>query len=330
MAKHAAVWSCEGPAMEHAAARAWRAFAPSAPASAEIAILKETAHSAVYRLESAGRAGTAIIAKRSSSAGISMECAVYQRILTHCPVVGLRVFGVLPERGPGGATSAWLFLEDAGGERYSPDSAEHRTLAGEWLGALHASAARIGATACLPDRGTGYYVIQLRCVCDALERSLSSGPLEAVLTACRLLESRWSDVEQWASRMPPTLVHGDLAPKNARVRTDRSGASFLVFDWGGAGRGCPAADLAQFTANSLSPDLPAWSAAAREWCPEALKPARLARLGRIFRLILALRWESERLSTPWPEGAIRRITAFGADLAALLQPSVWRSDGSAC
>jgi len=330
MAKDAAGLSFGGDPSRHPAARAWRRFAPGSAEPGGIAVLKEARHSAVYRLDSAGPDGAPVIAKRSNPAEASVERAVYDSILSFCPVAALRLRGILREESESDP-HCWLFLEDAGRTNYSYASAEHRTLAGQWLGAVHCAAARLEATSCLPDRGPGYYLGELRCTSQAIERSLGNSALEcddprsleAILAHCHVLESRWSEIETWCSGMPRTLVHGDLAAKNARVRTDETGTSVLIFDWGSAGCGIPAVDLAQFTAHSLSPDLDAWSSAVQGHRLDAGKPARLAQLGRIFRLILAMCWESESLCGPWPGSAMRRIKAFGAELAECLQPAAW-------
>jgi hypothetical protein len=83
-------------------------------------------------------------------------------------------------------------------------------------------------------------------------------------------------------------------------------------------------DLAQYTAHSLSPDLDAWSSETQSHRLDPSAPGRrLAKLGRIFRLILAMCWESDGLCSPWPGSAMRRIKAFGAELAGCLQPAAW-------
>jgi aminoglycoside phosphotransferase (APT) family kinase protein len=57
------------------------------------------------------------------------------------------------------------------------------------------------------------------------------------------IERRWDDVEAFCSTMTGTLSHGDLKPKNVRVRPGASGIVILVLDWEMAGWAVPAADL---------------------------------------------------------------------------------------
>jgi hypothetical protein len=64
-----------------------------------------------------GPAGAAIIAKRSRQGPALVERTVYQEILPHLPVSGLRYYGCVEE--PGGLF-AWLLLEDAGGSMAGP------------------------------------------------------------------------------------------------------------------------------------------------------------------------------------------------------------------
>src|SRR5436309_2020543 len=132
---------------EHPAAKAWVRLGPECVEPTGIARLQKKAKGQVYRLEGVAPGGAAVIAKRSSPERIRGERTVYEQVLPDLPVPTLRYLGAVEE--PGG-TGAWLFLEDAGAETYSPLCAGHRVLAGRWLGLLHTSAARLAAAARLP------------------------------------------------------------------------------------------------------------------------------------------------------------------------------------
>ncbi len=124
--------------------------------------------------------------------------------------------------------------------------------------------------------------------------------------------------------MPRTLVHGDLSPKNARVRASQAGSSLLIFDWDCAGWGVPAVDLAQFAEESLSPDLAAYASAMQPDWPDAASLARMAELGRIFWLIVATDWESQRLAGAWLEGPMRNLRIYQAAMADAIRAAGWR------
>ena len=66
--------------------------------------------------------------------------------------------------------SCWLFMEDAGNEAYSPLDSKHRTMAGRWLGALHASTTLLPPDVPLPDRGPAHYLRHLRSARDTIRR----------------------------------------------------------------------------------------------------------------------------------------------------------------
>src|SRR5262245_1449710 len=270
MPEHATNEVLPADSREHPAALAWGELqlgrvrrGPS-----EVHTLRLKRKSAVYRLGGAGPGGSAVIAKRCPRATARLEYAVYAEVLPHLPVSALRCYGLVEEDGQSG----WLFLEDAGGEEYSPHLGGQRALAGRWLGLLHTAAARVLAAARLPDRGPGYYLEHLRSARDTIGRNrtnpaLGAGDravLRALLTHCDAVEARWEQVREDCDRMPRTLVHGDFVVKNVHVRPGWEGLALLPFDWEVAGWGVPAPDLVQALfldrVASVSPDLTAYRA----------------------------------------------------------------------
>src|SRR5438094_1019393 len=146
------------PLREHPAVQAWRELQPRRVEPESIETLQHRNKSAIYRLEGVGPGGSAVIAKRCRQVTALVERAIYEDILPHLPIPSLHYYGFVEEEGP----FCWLFLEDAGGEKYSPSIREHCVLAGRWLGRMHTSAARIAAAARLPDRGPSHYLEPLR------------------------------------------------------------------------------------------------------------------------------------------------------------------------
>src|SRR5436190_5770299 len=122
---------------KHRAVKAWAALNPErvVPESIETLKFKRIeSKSAVYRLNGVGPDGSTIIAKRCLAATASLERRIYVELLPSLPVPALRCFGSLPEAS---GEFCWLFIEDAGTNRYSTANDEHRALAARWLGALH-------------------------------------------------------------------------------------------------------------------------------------------------------------------------------------------------
>src|SRR5262245_6705642 len=159
--------------LEHPAVRAWAKLQPGCGQSARptgIGRLQKKRKGVVYQLEGVGPEGSDIIAKRSSPERLLKERIIYEQVLPALPIPTVRYHGFIEEPDDG---CCWLFLESAGGEEYSPLVNEHRTLAAQWLGLLHASAERLTPAAHLPDRGPGYYLDQLRSACDTILRNLS-------------------------------------------------------------------------------------------------------------------------------------------------------------
>src|SRR5262249_5356064 len=159
----------------------------------------------------------------------------------HLPVPALRYYGCVED--PDGRSS-WLFLEDAGEEKYMPLSEMHRALAARWLGLVHVATARRAPLASLPDRVAAHYQEHLRSARDAvlghlaspISRTRDTTILRGILLQCDSLAGRWNWVEEACAGMPETLVHGDFTKKNLRVRTSPGELTLLTFDWETAGR----------------------------------------------------------------------------------------------
>jgi hypothetical protein len=283
---------------DHPAGKAWRRFAPDCRLPDRVELLKEDKGNwGVYRLCGIGPAGTSIIAKRCELEAAEVECLVYAEILPQLDIRSLRCYGSTSDDDP---NLTWMFLEDAGNGKYTPDSEEDRVLAGLWLGAMHRSAVRLRNVKRLPDRGPDSYleILQLarRMTWEKLGHTAfdaeSQELIRRIANHCTLLETRWQHVEGNCAKMPRTLVHGDLSVWNVRVQNDGPHKQFLVMDWESAGWGVPAADLAQFASNSLTPDLDAyWSAAQVCWPQLAIDDFyRLVNVGSVFRWINAVAW----------------------------------------
>jgi Ser/Thr protein kinase RdoA (MazF antagonist) len=332
MTKDTVVEILESSLVEHPAAVAWRKFAPGFVEPRSIVVLKRRGHSSVYRLEGAGLSGAAVIVKRCGRAAAEIERAVYADILPALPVTALHLYGCqIEDREREGNPPCWLFLEDAAGERYSTLVEEHRSIAGQWLGAMHASAARLHAPTGLPEVGPGHYLGKLRSVAEVIHRSFANPALhapdlielEAILVQFAVLESHWEEIAAGCDGMPRTLVHGDLATKNARVRSSRAGASLVVMDWETAGWGAPAIDLAQSVGSALSPDLAAYLSAVAAWWPDAASLIKMAEAGKIFRLIAAANWAVESLASPWVERCVRNLRIYRAAMADSIREAGW-------
>jgi hypothetical protein len=281
---------------EHAAARAWRKVGLKRGLPHSIETLRDD-KSTVYRLAGVGPEGTCVIAKRCDAQAAGIEYLVYKDILPQLGISALQCYASIEDDDP---KFSWLFLEDAGNEEYSPDLEEHRILAGNWLGAMNISAQRLAIAERLPDQGPASYLEILQ-----LARSMTREKLEhpafsddarqilgIIADHCDFLEMHWNRIERFCATIPRTLVHGDLSVWNARIRTNQTGKRLLILDWESAGWGVPAADLAQFAGNSLTPDIAAyWSVAHAGWSRVHLSDVRrLGELGSIFRWINAIAW----------------------------------------
>jgi phosphotransferase family enzyme len=292
--------------LAHPAARAWLASG-GLPKVDRIESLRRGRHCRVDRLVIQEADGRSVIAKWQDRP-FAFEKRVQQEIL---PSVGLPSLDVYGEWTDPDEDSFWLFFEDAGDECFQPSDDDRRIVA-RWLAALHNWTWPPSDAGVLPDRGPVGYLEHLRSthrtmsayIGEARLAGRSRTALADLLHQLDALESAWPDIESRCGAAPRTLVHGDLADKNARIRERPASRDLLVFDWEMAGIGVPCVDLAQGTFGSLSPDLDMYRQHASGWQPipavEDLE--RLAALGKVFRLLAALDWEARSLPHAWCDG----------------------------
>ena len=325
---------------EHPAFQAWQEIESGRVLPQAIATLVERpgkkGKSAVYRLESVGPRGSAVIAKRCRQANAHTERTIYEDILPQLPVPPLRYYGFVEE--PDGEF-CWLFVECASGEQYSPLIQEHRLLAARWLALVHSTASTVAASAHLPDRGPAHYLYHLRSARDTILRNLGNRALgtgdvlflRAIISRCDYLEPRWRQVERFCEGTPRTLVHGDFVGKNVRIRSGQYGSALLPFDWETAGWGVPAVDLAQSalppTTFLANPELATYRSLVRG-CWPALDLAtieRLANYGKIFRCLAAIHWEARSLEYQWVEWPLKNIAVYEAELVDAMRAAGWEA-----
>jgi phosphotransferase family enzyme len=301
----------------HPAAKAWKKIPGHADPRAIQILQEDNRRSAVYRLIGAGPGGITIIAHRRKPRAAVVERAIYENILPRLPVTALRWYGSTFDED---TQLHWLFTEDAGEGGYSTDIQEHRAVAANWLGALNISAQQLRRQSCLPDRSSGHYLEALRLgragILKIVEHPVVAAEDRLILTAiashCDSIEKRWDAISRFCDRIPPTLVHGDLASKNLCIRTDHHDPRVFVMDWEHAGWGVPATDLAQFTFGSASPDLEVYSSVVKPGWPHLAFTdlQRLAELGNLFRVISALSWANSGFRAEYFDWYLTRVGSY--------------------
>jgi Phosphotransferase enzyme family len=318
---------------EHPAMQAWSQLYSKRSKRNFIELLSEGRKSCVYRLDGVGPGGTAVIAKRSMAREAHVEQTIYEEVLPDLPISSLTFYGVVDEPG---TEFRWLFLEDAENADFTYFSEQHRKLAARWLGLMHVGAERVFAVSRLPDRGPQHYLNHLHSSRRIIEGNLGDPALhsqdlevlDSILLQGRLLESRWMRVVELCRRYPRTLVHCDFAHKNLRVRSNPSGINLVAFDWEMAGYGIPAPDVAEWSGRGVPrritgslPDselVDYWEVVRESWSYLDLPAMKeLAELGAVFRLLLAISWESESIGRGW--WPIEELRGYQADLAIALE-----------
>ncbi len=280
----------------HPAVHAWSTIAPDAPTPETIHVLRRgRKKAAIYRLLDAAPGGEAhLIAQRAPLSKALIERTVYRDILPRLPVPAPRFYGFLED----GPEFAWLFLEDAGDDRYDPADPAHRALGGGWLAQMHTMATGVAAARSLPEAGpvryhrhlvAGRCTIQTHLTNPALAAE-ERDTLHAIVSDLDRTEGAWTRIEAECAAFPQTLVHGDFRRKNVYVRNGPQGVELLPIDWETAGWGVPAIDLVRI-------DLEAYYTVTQAIWPDVRfeQVSRLAVVGRILSQLAAIDWVSPQL-----------------------------------
>jgi phosphotransferase family enzyme len=332
MSKHVTGEVLRDGLVEHAAVQAWSRLQPDQAEPEAIEVLKLERKSAVYRLIGAGPDRSAVIAKKCLRDTAMVERLIYQECLPSQPVTTPLCYGFVEEN----QDYCWLFLEDASGQKYSPQNPDHRIFAARWLGTVHTSEISAAIARRLPDRGPGHYLQLLRssrtmAMRHRNNRELPPDDLHTLRTVASqldFLESRWTEMERFCSTIPRSLVHGDFAVKNVGLRNGPTNTALLVFDWENSGWGVPAVDLCQFNGHTLTPDLETY-AATREQRGRLLefwKIERLAQYGSIFRLLEDIWWKAPGLAYEgyrYLANPIASLAVYSKRMAESLKAMEW-------
>ena len=319
---------------EHPAARAWITLGGGPPVRVEL-WRRARSKPGIYRLVFADPRRPAVFAKQSQTAALALELMIYQEILSRLPGTAPPFLGTCADRDG----STWLFVEGVGDRKLSDGNPEHRVLAARWLGSFHRSAASQSEAARLPDAGPGRYLGHLRAGRDAIRRHFENpgfaaedlAVLTGVLEELDSLEARWPEIENACDGMPVTLVHGDLRPKNVRIRDRRAVPAVFAIDWEMAGWGVPAADLAGACGPgpTIAVDAKTYRETVRErWGDlDAADVGRLSSLGRIFQALAGIDWAGASLKFDTRRYLLAPVASMrvhrGQIAGALTEGSAW-------
>jgi len=292
---------------EHPAVVAWNRLTGASAVPNRITRLNQ-GHSEVYRLFAMKEDGDSVIAKLCSRQDAEMTRIICTRLLPLVPKPALVFYGCLETSTP----KSWVFLEDAGSMKCSPDDPAHLSALSAWLAALHACLAVYVEDLSLPETGLGMYLEKLRAGRRKILESLSLRELEGEDDATLRSVVEWFDhVENEWDKLdalvggggPRTLIHGDFAAKNILVRQTAGALETFPIDWETTGWGPPAADMGEYV------DLVSYRAEALRygvsWSAETIRG--WAAVGKILRHIAAFEWASASLIGGWPPRGIRRM-----------------------
>lgn len=307
----------------------WRAVLPGPVEAEAVEHFKGRRRRVVYRVHGAGHDGSTAVAKRQAVAITRIERSLYEKVLPRLPVDVPRFYGSYEEE-----DFAWLFLEDVGEERPDIHRADHRILAGRWLGRLHAASARLDPPlhAGFPRLGPEEMLERLRkardrigaCMTNPVFRESDRAVLEDIARPLDVLQSGWDAVEAFCARAPRALVHADLRRKNIRLRPT---GELCVLDWEDAAWGLTAVDLAPSRRHlGLQVDLEAYASAVGDvWALDGRALRQLVAAGRVFRTLIAIEWVSRELDGIWIDRPLLTLGVYREDLRASMSDAPWSS-----
>jgi Phosphotransferase enzyme family len=307
----------------HPAVRAWSTLHQQRAQPRSIQILKfprgELDKACTFRVAGIGPAHSSVIAKLCLAHIARVESLIYGEILPRLHVPRLQFYGTTPSDIDG---LEWVFIEDAGENKYTRDDPKDQRLAAEWIAALHTSAANISKIDQLPDRGPDCYLEHLRSARRRIAASHTnpalSGEQRAILDRAdsylRSYEASWNELERMCQSMPQTLVHGDLARRNTRIQVNSNARGLVAFDWEMAGRGVPAPDLASSLIRTVPSCLNTYFSSVREAWPAMNFEdiLRMAAVGRVLRVIAAMDWASASLIFEEPLFLLKPVSYIGS------------------
>lgn len=303
---------------DHPVMCAWRAFAGTDPEVVGLEALKRTKKTKAFRLTLRNWSHPTVVAKWRPDSQ-HFERWVFTEVLPDIGVPTVAVYGEHPANDRGG----WTFLEDVGPPSFSLHDPEHRRLVAEWLVAVHSWARLDRHMETLPDRGPDHYLTHLRSARETIALHMghpwidadSRSALSALIEVLIEIQERWPIVLALCADAPRMLVHGDLAEKNVRVLEADGRRTLRVLDWEMAGIGVASVDLSEV------PDV---EHVARGLCSAGIhvsvtRVREWAGLGRLFRRVSALDWESYKLGYEWCHlPTFRMFGTFLRDSAAAL------------
>lgn len=284
--------------MQHRAISAWTKLGTDSPPK-RVKVLKynQTDDTGVCRLSEFEPPNENIIAKRTWRNLANIERKMYEHVLPKLPFRSLKFYGLTEDID---CNYCWLFIEEFKGEKYLMSDRKQRVAIAHWIGALHSSTSDCRLTG-LPERGPPDYMNRLLSARQKIKDGLSNPTLKHddlnllkdINPKFDFLEAQWDRIEKFCSKIPKVVVHGDLRKENILVRNSIEGIHIVPIDWGESGWGNPAVDLTP----SCNLDILAyWSVVRRNFPTLDIRTVkRLRVIGKIFRSIASIDWESEWL-----------------------------------
>lgn len=299
---------------------------PGAPVLGSWVLQAKKGKPAVWRLDLGHQAIPAVVAKYAAADAAALERRVYVDWLAAADLQTPTFLGSAPDDDGG----VWMFVEFVGGSPYDAADPAHCVLAADWLGRLHRDFTGRVAGSDLPQVGAARYRELLGTTLGDVPSIRSNRALgvdgrasvDHLADLLRTVDQEWADIERACSAWAPTLVHGSFSARNMRVVKSAGGPCLRVFDWGAAGSGPVARDIAKLVGASIGGD------AARYLASAAADPGvlRLVAVGRLFRTIEHLRWVVPRLEYSWVEGPLSVVRRHVGQLRDLTAGRAWLAD----
>jgi ATP-binding cassette subfamily B protein len=305
------------------AVQAWEQLSGGRSAFTTVEVLKESSVSQAFRL-GGGSPDLDVVAKRAPYETLESERTVYEHLLARLPVQPVRCLGHLPEAEGG---FGWLFIEYVAAEPLRPTDERHLAALADYLATVHGGAALLPELDSLPSRNLSFFHGQLDAAFALIRLGLENTTMghrdrEVLMAHLELLEtikSGWDAIVAGMHGLPRTLVHCDVKSKNIRVVAGDGDPKLVLFDWEYCGVGCTAADLVGLARHPAILRRYSDRLGLQSTGMSVADVQRLADVGTVLHLILALAWAGEWLRHSQPNRALKYFVDYRDPLATALR-----------
>ena len=208
-------------------------------------------------------------------------------------------------------SQCWLVTAQAHGVEFDPFDSSDRAVLARRISAIHRHFADMPAHLhnLLPREDRLVWRERIETATRTLHRALDNEglldhhrlTLNALIDVFDATQETLEDYQAICSKLPLTLVHGDLSASNVVIDRSTSDTRVAIIDWVTAHRGWPAIDLTFLDLDFYRDELGA------SWPIDPTDLRRLQGFGFLLWIAHVVPGELAGLTSPWPERSMAKI-----------------------